>query len=228
MTSPFSDPSLVDRIQQIRQTLPASVRLIAVTKQVPTDMMRVAYAVGIRDFGESRIQEAETKRQALQDLSDVTWHLIGHLQTNKAQKALRLFDWIHSVDSLKLATHLNHLAETNGCRPQACLQVKLRPDPNKQGWTESELLENLDTLDRYSFLQIRGLMTIPPANLDAPETLAVFQDLHRLAETIRQRSLTHIQMHELSMGMSGDYPLAIQAGATMVRLGRIMFGDRPV
>src|SRR4028118_2258788 len=114
---------IAERIANIRQQLPAGVRLIAVTKQVPVDAMREAYAAGIRDFGESRIQEAELKQSQLQDLPDITWHLIGHLQSNKARKALEQFHWIHSCDSLNLAQRLNRLAAELSLRPKVCLQV---------------------------------------------------------------------------------------------------------
>jgi pyridoxal phosphate enzyme (YggS family) len=233
-----SNSPIADRITTIRQSLPASVKLIAVTKQVPIEAMRQAYAAGVRDFGESRIQEAEAKQQQLQDLTDVVWHLIGHLQTNKAPKALQLFQWIHSVDSLKLAQHLNSLAKTmlqqhtipkqTIQKPKVCLQVKLRLDPNKYGWQVPELLADLPELNQCEYLDIRGLMTIPPLQLGDQEILDLFQETHQLASTIQGQNWPHIQMQELSMGMSGDYQLAAQAGSTMIRLGRTLFGDRPL
>lgn len=215
-----------DRIAKICQTLPATVQLIAVTKQVPVAAMRAAYAAGLRHFGESRIQEAEAKQSELQDLPDITWHLIGHLQSNKAQKALELFQWIHSVDSLKLAKRLDHLAEPLPTKPQVCLQVKILPDPNKSGWNIEELLADLPQLAQCQNLDVQGLMTIPPLGLSESETLAVFQQTQELADKIRQQNWSNIQMQQLSMGMSGDYKLAIQAGATMIRLGTILFGER--
>jgi pyridoxal phosphate enzyme (YggS family) len=218
--------SIAQRITEIRQHLPESVRLIAVTKQVPVDAMREAYAAGVRDFGESRIQEAELKQTQLLDLPDITWHLIGHLQSNKARKALEIFQWIHSLDSLKLAQRLDELAAVQPTKPQACLQVKLLPDANKSGWTVTELLADLPSLDQCSNLQIQGLMTIPPIDLDSSEILAVFDRTRELADKIRQQNWLNIQMQQLSMGMSADYQLAVQAGATMVRLGRIIFGER--
>lgn len=217
---------MTDRIAQIRATIPASVRLIAVTKQVSIAAMRSAYAAGIRDFGESKVQEAAVKQAALQDLTEVTWHLIGHLQTNKAAKAVEQFDWVQSVDSLKLAQRLDALAETQAKRLSVCLQVKLLPDPNKYGFTVEELLKNLEILDRCTHLHIAGLMVIPPYELAPDQTRSVFEQARELAEKIRQQAGTNLQVEELSMGMSGDYLLAIQAGATMVRLGRILFGDR--
>lgn len=116
--------SINERITQIRASLPPSVRLIAVTKQMPTEVIRAAYAAGIRDFGENRIQEAASKKAQLHDLPDITWHFIGHLQANKAKKALEQFQWIHSVDNLKLAQRLDQLAQQLGVNPQVCLQVK--------------------------------------------------------------------------------------------------------
>lgn len=227
MTSFFPLGSTIsERISQIRQTLPDSVRLIAVTKQVSVAAMREAYAAGVRDFGESRVQEAEVKQAQLQDLSDITWHLIGHLQSNKAQKALEIFQWIHSIDSLKLAQRLNQFAVSLPQKPHVCLQVKILPDPDKYGWTVSELLADLSQLDRCEQLKIRGLMTILPLGLTEAEMLSAFQQTRELANKIQQESWAHLQLNELSMGMSGDYTLAAQAGATMVRLGRVLFGDR--
>jgi pyridoxal phosphate enzyme (YggS family) len=230
MGSGLSTSSFFDHFQKIRQQIPQSVRLIAVTKTVPVSQMRLAYEAGIRDFGENQVQEAIEKQQALQDLSDVTWHLIGHLQTNKARKALEHFDWIHSVDSPKLAQRLNALAGALGKSPKVCLQVKLRPDPNKYGWSSSDILNALAQLETYSNLQICGLMVIPPLGLDSGEILKIFEETRTLFQQIQDQAETqnwrNLRMQELSMGMSQDYLLAIQAGATMVRLGQALFGDR--
>lgn len=218
--------TIADRIAQIRQTLPTNVRLIAVSKQVALPAMQAAYDAGIRDFGESRVQEAEAKQAQLPDWSDVTWHLIGHLQANKAAKAIQQFQWIHSVDSLKLAQRLDQLAAQLDLAPQICLQVKILPDPNKFGWSIAELLADLPVLSQCQHLKIRGLMTIPPLGLNEVEVKSVFQQTSELAETISRQKLPGIDIQELSMGMSEDYALAVQSGATMIRLGRILFGDR--
>lgn len=219
---------IAQRIALIRQQLPASVRLIAVTKQVSHEAMREAYNAGIRDFGESRIQEAISKQQQLQDLPDITWHLIGSLQSNKAKKALEIFGWIHSLDSLKLAQRLDRLAQEMSCQPQVCLQVKLLSDSNKSGWSVPQLLADLPELNQCRNLQIRGLMSIPPLELTDLEILNFFEQTRELADKIRQQNWFYIQMQELSMGMSEDYHLAVQAGATMVRLGRTLFGERQI
>jgi len=217
-----------DRIIHIRQDIPAAVKLIAVTKQVSVEAMRQAYAAGIRDFGESRIQEAQLKQSQLQDLPDITWHLIGRLQANKAKKALELFQWIHSVDSLKLAQRLDKLAEEIGCKPQVCLQVKIESDPNKTGWSVPQLLEDLPQLNECINLQICGLMTIPPLGLDEAEIRGVFVRTYELSQEIHQQNWSNLQQMQLSMGMSDDYKIAIASGATMVRLGRILFGEREI
>jgi pyridoxal phosphate enzyme (YggS family) len=205
--------SLKDRIVRFRETIPDTARIVAVTKQVSAEVMRVAYAAGVRDFGENRIQDAEVKQEQLKDLSDVTWHLIGHLQANKAKKALEQFQWIHSVDSLKLAQRLNQL------------QVKLLPDPNKFGWTETDLLADLPQLSDCEHLDIRGLMTIAPLGLESTEIFNLFVQTRELAVKIQQLNVEGLYLDQLSMGMSEDYLLAIQSGATMIRPGRVLFGD---
>lgn len=215
---------LTNHIAEFCAQIPPQVQIIAVTKTVSIEAMRSAYAAGIRHFGENRIQEAETKRAALQDLTDVTWHFIGRLQSNKAQRAIELFDWIQSVDSLKLAQRLDRLAQERERIPQICLQVKLADDPNKAGFSVTQLWEELPQLEKLEQLKIRGLMVIPPIEFDEAATLALFQQAKELMEKIRQQS--RLQLDQLSMGMSDDYDLAIQAGATMIRPGRVLFGAR--
>ncbi len=221
MSNPYHD-----RINHIRSQLPAQVRLIAVTKTVPAEVVRIAYTAGIRDFGESRIQEAAAKQALLHDLPDITWHFIGHLQSNKAKKALELFQWIHSVDTVTIAQRLNQLASTMNLNPHICFQVKILPDPNKSGWDIPQLLEDLPLLNECKSLQCQGLMTIPPLDSDEIQTLEVFNQTRELAEKINAQNLSNICIEQLSMGMSGDYELGIKAGATMIRLGTILFGAR--
>ena len=218
--------SIAERIVKIRQQLPEGVRLVAITKQVPVEAMREAYEAGVRDFGESRIQEAEVKIAQLRDLPNLTWHLIGHLQSNKAKKALEQFQWIHSCDNLQLAQRLNRLASELPLQPNVCLQVKVVPDPNKYGWSIPELLADLPKLNQCNALQIRGLMTILPLGLSEAQSLEVFERTRELALKIRQQNWSNLPMQELSMGMSDDYHLAVKTGATMVRLGRVIFGER--
>ncbi|MDY6785562.1 MAG: YggS family pyridoxal phosphate-dependent enzyme [Cyanobacteriota bacterium] len=222
-----STSSITERIAQIREQLPERVRLIAVTKQVSVEAMREAYAAGIRDFGESRLQEALPKQEQLQNLPDICWHFIGHLQSNKAQKTLETFQWIHACDRLKLAQRLNRLAGELAVRPQVCLQVKVLSDPNKYGWEVAQLQTDLPQLNQCQNIAIQGLMTILPLGLSETEALAAFQATRDLSSQIGQENYPNLALEEFSMGMSGDYLLAVRAGATMVRLGRIIFGERP-
>ena len=220
--------SISERIAEIRSTLPPEVKLIAVTKQVPSSSIRLAYETGIRDFAESRIQEAMVKQAELQDLSDITWHFIGHIQSNKAKKILSSFQWIHSVDSLKLAQRLDRLASELEINPSVCLQVKILPDPNKSGWNVDKLRADLPALALCKKLQFQGLMTIPPLGLNDFEILNVFKNTKELAAEIQAQNWQNFIMSELSMGMSSDYKIALQAGTTMVRLGTVLFGGRPL
>ena len=215
--------SIAQRLKEICLTLPDSVRLIAVTKQVGSEELRQAYQAGVRDFAENLVQEAEAKQAKLQDIPDITWHLIGHLQSNKAKKALELFTWIHSCDSLALAQRLDRLAGEMNKSPQICLQIKLLPDPNKYGWEEPDLWQDLPTLAECSNLQIQGLMTILPLGLTQEEIAHTFARLKELAAKVNHQGILSIQ--HLSMGMSQDYPLAVAAGATMIRLGTTIFGN---
>lgn len=216
------------KIDSIIQEIPPDVELIAITKQVGLEAMREAYAAGVRNFGENRLQEALIKQEKLQDLSDINWHFIGHIQKNKAKKVIENFHWIHSVDSLSLAQRLNRLAIESDLTPQVFLQVKVLPDPNKYGWEATSLLQDLEQLNQLNHLDYQGLMTILPFGLSSVATLTAFQETQKLATLIEEKNYPQLKMKELSMGMSGDYKLAIQAGATKIRLGRTIFGDRQI
>ncbi len=215
--------SIAQNIATIQQDLPAPVKLLAVTKQASVAQMREAYAVGIRDFGESRIQDAQTKQQELADLPDICWHLIGHLQGNKVRKALQLFDWIHSVDSLRLLQQIDRVATELATRPNICLQVKVLLDPDKYGWTVPELLADLPQIADCQQVKIKGLMAIPPLGLTSTQTSDFFDRVRELSLQINQQPGLNLQLSELSMGMSGDYRLAIAAGSTIIRPGSIIF-----
>jgi PLP dependent protein len=215
--------SIAQNIATIQQDLPASVKLLAVTKQASVAQMREAYAVGIRDFGESRIQDAQTKQQELADLPDICWHLIGHLQGNKVRKALQLFDWIHSVDSLRLLQQIDRVATELATTPNICLQVKVLPDPDKYGWTVPELMADLPQIAECHQLQIKGLMAIPPLGLTSDQTRGFFDRVRELSCQLNQQPGLNLQLSELSMGMSGDYRLAIAAGSTIIRPGSTIF-----
>ncbi|WP_013322412.1 YggS family pyridoxal phosphate-dependent enzyme [Gloeothece verrucosa] len=216
--------TIAQRIDQIRSFIPSHVRLIAVTKQVPTEAMREAYQAGIRDFAENRLQEALVKQEQLQDLPDLCWHFIGHLQSNKAKKVLESFEWIHSVDSLELLQRLDRLAKELSNVPRICLQVKVLPDPNKYGWPIPEFLQDIPQIEKCCQLKIQGLMTILPLGLNEAEIKAAFETTRKLALQVNGQS--QLEIRELSMGMSDDYQWAVGEGATMIRLGRILFGER--
>ncbi|MFM2313725.1 MAG: hypothetical protein RLZZ04_3001 [Cyanobacteriota bacterium] len=213
------------KIASIKQEIPPNVELIAITKQVGIEEMQEAYEAGIRNFGENRLPEALAKQSQLRDLVDVDWHYIGHIQKNKAKKIIENFAWIHSVDSLSLAQRMNRLAAELQLRPKVFLQVKVLPDPNKYGWEVDNLLRELEHLNQSEHLDIKGLMTILPWGLSAEEILNAFTKVADVATTIQQEKYTNLPMTELSMGMSGDYQLAIQAGATKIRLGRTIFAS---
>lgn len=225
-----SAEAIRSRLQKIEPLIPASVKLVAVTKTFPAEVVRAAYAVGIRDFAENKAQEALAKQVEVSDLTDAVWHFIGHVQSNKSRKVLEHFDWIHSVDSLKLATRLDLQAAELGKRPTCCLQVKLASDPTKDGFERDELMADLANLNKLRHLNIVGLMVIAPYGLPAEETQAIFAAGKALAVEIKrvakEQKLSRIAMDELSMGMSGDFEWAIAQGATVVRLGSSLFGRR--
>jgi pyridoxal phosphate enzyme (YggS family) len=197
---------------------------VAVTKTKAIADIEAAYRAGIRDFAESRIQEALPKIEALASYKDINWHFIGRLQSNKARKVVENFSYIHSVDNLAIAVKLDRIAGELNKFPQGLLQVKLRPDENKSGWTKEELKLDLPQLELLQNLKICGLMTILPLGLSSGDRQQTFGELKDLAAEITQSY--SLELTELSMGMSGDYPEAVDAEATMIRLGTILFGDR--
>jgi len=203
----------------------SDVKLLAVTKTVAPDRIRLAYEAGLRDFGENRVQEAAAKRPALSDLT-VTWHLIGHLQSNKAKPARELFHWIHSVDSLHLAERLHRAAVSSGDRLPVLLEVNLGGETTKSGVGENEVMPLAEQLASLETLEIRGLMVIPPFFEDPEQARPFFQRLRQLARGVEARGIPNVSIEQLSMGMSHDFEVAIEEGATMVRVGTAIFGPR--
>jgi pyridoxal phosphate enzyme (YggS family) len=194
---------------------PASIRLIAVTKTVSAERIREAVACGIRDIGENRLQEGLPKREALADLN-VIWHFIGHLQSNKAKKVVEAFDWVQSVDRMELAYKLNQQAGSK--RLPVLIEVKLGAEETKSGVDQSDLPALLTAVSQCDGLELRGPMAIPPY-LESPE------DVRPYFKGLRELAL-HFQLKELSMGMSHDFEVAIEEGATMIRVGSALFGER--
>ncbi len=197
------------------------VRIVAVTKTHPPAAVRAAVAAGLRDIGENRVQEALEKRAALDDVA-VDWHLIGTLQRNKARLAVNQFALIHSVDRVELATELARRG-ASGSRQAILLQVNCSGEPQKGGVEPDGLPALLDLLRPLTGLDVRGLMTMSALTEDQAEQRRAFRllrDLRDAAEGSGHR------LPELSMGMSGDYPVAVEEGATMIRLGTVLFGER--
>ena len=204
---------------------PEDVRLVAVSKTIPADRIRQAYAAGLRDFGENRVQEAKEKRPALADL-DITWHLIGHLQTNKVKPALELFQRVDSLDSFRLAEKLDHAARGRGPRLPVLLEVNLGEEPTKFGAAEEEVVRLAEQVSQLPALELRGLMVVPPYLENPEQVRPFFRRLRELARLIESRHLPQVSMGELSMGMSHDFEVAIEEGATIVRVGTAIFGPR--
>ena len=204
---------------------PQTVRLVAASKTVSVERLREAVDAGIRDLGESRLQEALPKMETL-DRQGVVWHFIGTLQRRKAKAVVGRFETIHSVDSLALAEEINRQAKGAGLRQRVLLEVNLGGELSKSGFEPAALAAAMSTLDELEHLDIRGLMAIPPPTPKAEDARAYFRQLRELAQALTARGCRNINMQELSMGMSHDYPVAVEEGATYVRVGTAIFGAR--
>jgi pyridoxal phosphate enzyme (YggS family) len=202
------------------------VTLVAVSKTHPPDAVREAFAAGLRDFGENRVQEAEDKIAALDDLrgEGLKWHLVGHLQSNKARKAVRLFDWIHSLDGADLGRKLEKASAEEGRSTPALIQVDLGRETTKFGLEESQLFGLLTQLKALPALRLAGLMTLPPFEEDPESARPFFRRLRELRDEALVQGL--LAGSELSMGMSHDLEVAVEEGATLVRVGTAVFGER--
>jgi len=205
---------------------PEEVKLIAVTKTVTVQQIKEAIDAGLRTLGENRIQEAKAKIEELSadsTMPSVSWHLIGHLQKNKAKYAVRLFDLIHSLDSAELAEELNSQAEKIGKVQEVLMEVKLSPEETKHGVAKTDLPEFLKMVQTLKHLRLRGLMTVPPFFEYPEEVRPYFRELRALRD---EAEAAGYHLPELSMGMSNDFEVAIEEGATMVRIGTAIFGER--
>ena len=201
-----------------------SVRLVAVTKTVAVPEMRAALGLGQTRFGENRVQEAEDKAAVL--TGGIEWHLVGHLQANKARRAALLFDWIHGIDSLDLALRLHRLAAAIGRRPRLLLQIDLAQESTKFGLPAAELPRVLDALGEAGVPLPAGLMVLPPQVASPAEARPWFRRLAALGREMSSTGRLPAEI-ELSMGMSGDFEVAVEEGATLVRVGSALFGARP-
>ena len=207
---------------------PDEIALMAVSKTFPPQRIHEAYQAGLRLFGENRVQEFADKAESLKQLGEAEWHLIGHLQTNKAAGAAGLFSAIDSVDSFKLAQKLNTAAQQLGKRLTALIEINVGGESAKSGvGPEShELEEVLQAAPQLEHLEICGLMTIPPFTADPQQARPYFRRLRELRDQIAARRLTNASMQVLSMGMSHDFEVAIEEGSTCIRIGTAIFGER--
>ncbi|MDY6951234.1 MAG: YggS family pyridoxal phosphate-dependent enzyme [Thermodesulfobacteriota bacterium] len=204
---------------------PSSVRLVTVSKTIPAEHVLAAIQAGVTDLGENYVQEAQQKIDALRD-QNVSWHFIGHLQTNKAKYAVNLFDLIHSVDSVKLARELNKRSANLGKVQKVLVQVNISGERTKSGVETDMAIDLVGQMAHFENLTVRGLMTMPPY-FNAPEKVRpYFKALRRLQAQIRKERFPNVHMAELSMGMTGDFEAAIEEGATLVRIGTAIFGKR--
>jgi len=207
---------------------PDEIALMAVSKTFPPERIREAHAAGQRLFGENRVQEFDGKAGALRDLSGAEWHMIGHLQSNKASAAVELFDAVDSVDSLRLVRKLDSASGQAGKNLPLLIEINVGGEAAKSGAApdSGELEETLSAAGELEHIEIRGLMTIPPFTDDPEGARLYFRRLRNLRDEIARRRLQRVSMDVLSMGMSHDFEVAIEEGSTCVRLGTAIFGER--
>jgi pyridoxal phosphate enzyme (YggS family) len=230
--------SIAENVAAVRERIAAAARranrnpdevtLMAVSKTFPAESIREANAAGLRVFGENRVQEFAGKADALRGLADADWHLIGHLQNNKAAKAAELFSAVDSVDSLRLAEKLNAAAEKLAKTLSILIEINVGGEEAKSGLASNsaELEQILLASPQWNSLRVRGLMTIPPFTEDPGGARPFFRQLRELRDRIAARHLPAIAMEVLSMGMSHDFHVAIEEGSTCVRVGTAIFGER--
>jgi PLP dependent protein len=228
--------SIVHNIQLIRERIakvaagcgrsPGDILLLAVSKTFAAESISQAAGAGIRQFGENRIQEAESKMPYFSEIPNLEWHLVGHLQSNKARRAAELFDVIHSVDSIRLAERLNQASLEIGKTLSVFLQVDLGGEETKFGANPSQIREMASALGSFKGIRLNGLMTIPPFFEDQERARPFFKKLRQLLETLESEQPGCLGKRHLSMGMSHDFEAAIQEGATIVRIGTAIFGSR--
>ena len=228
--------ALAERIASVRQRIdvaahlsgrePGAVRLVAVTKFRTVEEIEEAISAGVTEIGESRVQEADRKRHRITE-PNLTWHLVGRLQSNKAKKAVQIFDLIHSINTLDMARRVDRLAEEQHTTQAVLVQVQLAEEESKQGLPMSELFANLERMAELDHLRVEGLMVLPPYLPDPEHVRPFFARLRELRDTVGARGVAGPAFKELSMGMSHDFEVAVEEGATLVRVGTALFGERP-
>jgi pyridoxal phosphate enzyme (YggS family) len=227
--------TIADRLTEVRARIaaagrsagrdPASVLLVAISKTFPLDLVREAYAAGQRDFGENRVQEALDKIDASRDLP-VRWHLVGHLQSNKARRAAQAFATIQSIDSLELLRKVDAAAADAGSAPELLIQVDLAGEATKSGVPPSDGRALFEAASSLRAARVVGVMTLPPYPKTPEDSRPWFRQLRELRDAWLASGVPAAMLRELSMGMSGDFEVAIQEGATLVRVGTAIFGRR--
>jgi pyridoxal phosphate enzyme (YggS family) len=227
-------PSIADNFARVRESIARAaeragrrveeITVVAVSKTFPAEAIRAAHAAGLRHFGENRVQEWEGKQAHLGSLNDATWHLIGHLQSNKARRAVRLFHALDSVDSMELAQKLDSAAAEMDKRLPVLIEVRLDPAASKTGVETADAPKLAQAILKLAHLDLRGLMGIPPYFEDVEKVRPYFRRLRDLRSDLRF-SLRQA-LPELSMGMSHDFEVAVEEGATQLRLGTALFGER--
>lgn len=223
-----------ENLEQVRKNIeeacravgrdPSEVTLIAVSKTKPVPLLREAYDAGARCFGENKVQEIMDKYPQLPE--DIQWHMIGHLQRNKVKYIVHKAAMIHSVDSLRLAEAIEQEAAKHEVQVPILLEVNVAEEESKFGLKMDEVLPLVETVSGFPHIRIRGLMTIAPYVEDPEENRDIFRQLKKLSVDIEAKNINNVNMSVLSMGMTGDYQVAVQEGSTMVRVGTGIFGER--
>lgn len=221
----------IDTAAARAQREPSSIRIVAVTKSQPSESVRAAHAVGLRLIGENRVEEAGLKQAALADLTGVEWHMVGHIQSRKARRVAASFAMVHSVDRAKIAELLDREAGSQGHNLQVLLECNVSGESSKWGWPLADRFAwpqaagEFERLGNLPHLELRGLMTMAPWTEEPESVRPVFRRLREFRDYLQQA--TSKTWPELSMGMSDDFQIAVEEGATILRLGRVLFGPRP-
>jgi len=198
-----------------------------VTKTVSLETIQEAIRCGLNTFGENKVQEAAKKINELGPVAGISWHMIGHLQTNKVKDAIELFSLIHAVDSLRLCEKINERADKIGKVVDILLEINLSGEKTKYGFSEKELFDIINSMEKYPNIRVRGLMTMTPFSEEPEDSRKYFRRLFKLSRNIREMPLPgNIEMKYISMGMTQDFEVAIEEGANIVRVGRAIFGER--
>ena len=201
---------------------PEEIKLVAVTKTATIEQIKEAISAGVEIIGENRVQEAKEKYQIL--TADIEWHLVGHLQTNKAKYAIEIFDLIHSVDGIKLAKEIDRRSLQFGMITNVLVEVNISGEETKYGIKPEEVEPFLKEISEFSRIRVKGLMTIAPIVEDKEEVRPYFRKLRELSKEIKKKNIKNVRMDYLSMGMTEDFEVAVEEGANIVRIGRGIFG----